>query len=106
MSHGLKILNGVYLFHTIIIYRSAELVDNSWLYMRTYLMDGFFGAEHLKMKNPEDDVILNDGLSFFVKEGPFRDYIKRGKQFNEVTPYRQQHATYSHNLPAIAMLKP
>ena len=34
-------------------------------------MDGNFQAEHIKMRNPENDVLLSDGTRFMVSKKPY-----------------------------------
>ncbi|KAK7696208.1 hypothetical protein QCA50_000861 [Cerrena zonata] len=51
--------------------------DDQWRFMRTLLADGNFKQEHLKMKNPEDDVPLSDGHGYFVAQKGFDEYIKK-----------------------------
>lgn len=42
-------------------------------------MDGNFTSEHLKMKNPEDDVRLSDGHGFMVGSKQYADHIQSAK---------------------------
>ncbi|KAI0038755.1 hypothetical protein FA95DRAFT_1505108, partial [Auriscalpium vulgare] len=45
------------------------------LVVRTFLMDGNFTAEHMKMRRPENDVALRDGLGFFVRRQPYQRHL-------------------------------
>ena len=36
------------------------------LFMQGFMMDGNFQAEHMKMRNPENDVPLSEGSGFMV----------------------------------------
>ena len=36
-------------------------------------MDGNFQAEHMKMRNPENDVPLSDGAGFMISKKPYDD---------------------------------
>ena len=36
------------------------------LFMQGFIMDGNFQAEHMKMRNPENDVPLSEGTGFMV----------------------------------------
>jgi hypothetical protein len=42
---------------------------------RGYVLDGNFSAEHLRMKCPEDEVILGDGTAFFVREKEYKNHL-------------------------------
>ena len=44
--------------------------------MRTLVADGNFKQDHLKMKNPSDDVTLSDGLGYMVGKDAFDNYIR------------------------------
>jgi len=39
-------------------------------------MDGNFQAEHMRMKNPENDVLLSDGTGFMVSKEPYKSHLK------------------------------
>ena len=39
-------------------------------------MDGNFQAEHMKMRNPENDVPLSDGAGFMVSKKPYELHLK------------------------------
>ena len=39
-------------------------------------MDGNFQAEHMKMRNPENDFPLTDGAGFMVSRGPYESHLK------------------------------
>jgi hypothetical protein len=47
-------------------------------------MDGNIKAEHQKMKNPGDDIILSDGGGFFVADKPYKAHLKLAKPFVDV----------------------
>jgi len=46
------------------------------LFMRGFMMDGNFQAEHMKMRNPENDVPLSDGAGFMVSKKPYELHLK------------------------------
>ncbi|KAH7903812.1 hypothetical protein BJ138DRAFT_1020037, partial [Hygrophoropsis aurantiaca] len=48
---------------------------NSWLVKARLVTDGNFSAQHMKMKNPEDDVSLTDGEGYMTTEGPYAEHI-------------------------------
>jgi len=39
-------------------------------------MDGNFQAEHMRIKNPEDDIPLSDGTGFMVSKEPYKSHLK------------------------------
>lgn len=53
-------------------------------YRRTVAGDGYFGAEHMKMRCPDADVSLTDGNDYFVTPKPYKDYIKNANDVQEV----------------------
>lgn len=40
------------------------------------IMDGNFGAQHQKMKNPQDDVRFSDGHGYMVTNGPYKEHLR------------------------------
>ncbi|KAI9435991.1 hypothetical protein H4582DRAFT_1817148, partial [Lactarius indigo] len=40
--------------------------NSKTLFMRGFMMDGNFQAEHMKMRNPENDIPLSEGTGFMV----------------------------------------
>jgi len=47
-------------------------------------MDGNFQAEHMKMKNPEEDVPLSDGTGFMVSKKPYELHLKSAVERQQV----------------------
>ena len=39
-------------------------------------MDGNFKQDHLKMKNPDEDVALSDGEGYMVGKKDFEEYLR------------------------------
>jgi hypothetical protein len=52
---------------------------------RQYVLDGNFTAQHMKMKNPGDDIVLSDGLGYMVMEGPYEEHIANTFKSKEVS---------------------
>ena len=48
-------------------------------------MDGNFQAEHMKMKNPENDVPLSDGTGFMVSKKPYELHLKSAVERRQVS---------------------
>jgi hypothetical protein len=46
------------------------------LFMRGFIMDGNFQAEHMKMRNPENDIPLSEGTGFMVSRKPYELHLK------------------------------
>lgn len=47
-------------------------------------MDGNFTAQHMKMRKPEDDVSLSDGLAYMVANEPYQKHIAQAANNEEV----------------------
>ena len=48
-------------------------------------MDGNFQAEHMKMRNPENDVPLSDGTGFMVIRAPYELHLKSAVERRQVS---------------------
>jgi hypothetical protein len=53
--------------------------------MRGFMMDGNFQAEHMKMRNPENDVPLSDGTGFMVSKKPYESHLKSAVERRQVS---------------------
>ena len=53
--------------------------------MRGFIMDGNFQVEHMKMKNPENDVPLSDGKGFMVSKEPYELHLKSAVERRQVS---------------------
>ena len=47
-------------------------------------MDGNFQAEHMRMRNPENDVALSDGAGFMVSKHPYELHLKLAVERRQV----------------------
>lgn len=47
-------------------------------------MDGNFTAQHMKMRKPEDDIPLSDGLAYMVANEPYQKHIAQAADNKEV----------------------
>jgi len=54
------------------------------LFMRGFMMDGNFQAEHMRMRNPENDVPLSDGAGFMVSKKPYELHLKSAVERRQV----------------------
>ncbi|KAH9840335.1 uncharacterized protein C8Q71DRAFT_722022 [Rhodofomes roseus] len=52
-----------------------EQDPDRWKFMQTFVMDGNFSAEHLKMRCPADDVAIGDGHGFMVTDAPYKNHL-------------------------------
>ena len=55
------------------------------LFMRGFMMDGNFQAEHMRMRNPENDVQLSDGAGFMVSKKPYELHLKSAVERRQVS---------------------
>jgi Kyakuja-Dileera-Zisupton transposase len=53
--------------------------------MRGFMMDGNFKAEHMKMRNPDNDVPLSDGTGFMVSRLPYEAHLKSAVEKRQVS---------------------
>jgi hypothetical protein len=53
--------------------------------MRGFMMDGNFKAEHMKMRNPENDVPLSNGTGFMVSKKPYELHLKSAVERRQVS---------------------
>ena len=54
------------------------------LFMRGFMMDGNFQVEHMRMRNPENDVPLSDGTGFMVSRKPYELHLKSAVERRQV----------------------
>jgi len=52
--------------------------------MQGFMMDGNFQAEHMRMRNPENDVPLSDGAGFMVGKKPYEEHLKSAVERRQV----------------------
>jgi hypothetical protein len=57
-----------------------------WRNSRILVMDANFKADHLIMRNPEDDVKLMDGEGYFVNDAKYQKHLRTAKESNHVCP--------------------
>ena len=48
-------------------------------------MDGNFQAEHMRMRNPENDAPLSDGTGFMVSKKPYKLHLKSAVERRHVS---------------------
>ena len=47
-------------------------------------MDGNFTAQHMKMRKPENDIPLSDGLAYMVGNEPYQEHISQAANNEKV----------------------
>ena len=55
-----------------------------WKYMQTFVIDGNFSAEHLKMRQPANDISIADGHGFMVTDGPYKQHLLEATEDRQV----------------------
>jgi hypothetical protein len=68
------------------------------------MMDGNFQAEHMKMRNPENDVPLFEGAGFMVSRIPYESHLQSAFERRQVssisgTAAGEAHARTEVNMP-------
>jgi len=48
------------------------------------MMDGNFQAEHMKMRNPQNDVPLSDGTGFMVSPTSYKLHLESALEMRQV----------------------
>jgi hypothetical protein len=71
------------------------------LFMRGFMMDGNFQAEHMRMKNPKTDVPLSDGTGFMVSKKPYESHLKSAAERQQVALYLTFRQAFTHTLAEI-----
>ena len=54
----------------------ANIYSSKILFMQGFMMDGNFQAEHMKMRNPENDVPLSKGTGFMVSQKSYELHLQ------------------------------
>ena len=67
----------------------AVLIVSRWLYTRSIVIDGNFSAEHLKMKQPEEDVALSPRGRYMVEPNRYELHLNTGKEVKQVSIYQE-----------------
>ncbi len=70
--------------HHSLLPTTNPLHSDQGKYMQKIMVDGWFKAKHLNMRNPWDDVSLDDGHTFTVTTEPYREHLKNAYHRNQV----------------------
>ena len=57
------------------------------LYLRSYVVDGNFKADHLKQKNDDTDVWLTDGEGFMTERSRYEAHLNAAKESTQVIQF-------------------
>ena len=57
------------------------------LYLRSYVADGNFKADHLKQKNDDTDVWLTDGEGFMTERSRYEAHLNAAKESTQVIQF-------------------
>ena len=68
---------------------AANICFSKNLFMQGFMIDGNFQAEHMRMRNPENNVPLSDRTGFMVSKEPYKLHLKSAVE-------RQQVSSISH----------
>ena len=71
------------------------------LFMRGFMMDGNFQAEHMRMRNPENDAPLSDGTGFMVSKELYESHLKSAVERRQVSPVSVFRQIFAHALTEI-----
>jgi hypothetical protein len=52
----------------------------SWVTRRTITVDGNFYADHIKMRRPDQDIMLTNGQGYMVDEIKYKEYLSVAKE--------------------------
>jgi hypothetical protein len=52
----------------------------SWVTRRTITVDGNFHADHIKMRRPDQDIMLTNGQGYMVDEIKYKEYLSVAKE--------------------------
>lgn len=64
---------------------AADSFFSKNIFMRGFMMDGNFQAEHMRMRNPKNDVPLSDGAGFMVSKKPYELHLKSAAARQQVS---------------------
>jgi hypothetical protein len=66
-------------------WKLLTLYSSKNLFMQGFIMDSNFQAEHMKMRNPENDVPLSNGTGFMVSKKPYELHLKSAVERRQVS---------------------
>jgi hypothetical protein len=51
-----------------------------WITRRTITVDGNFHADHIKMRRPDQDIMLTNGQGYMAEEARYKEYLSIAKE--------------------------
>lgn len=70
------------------------LMDYRWLYTRSIVIDGNFSAEHLKMRQPEQDIALSPGGRYMVEPKRYESHLNTGREIKQVCSLNRSNSLF------------
>jgi len=58
----------------------------NWVTRRTITVDGNFHADHIKMRRPDQDIMLTNGQGYMAEEVRYKEYLSFAKEPRVVGP--------------------
>ncbi|KAF8258334.1 hypothetical protein EI94DRAFT_1774220 [Lactarius quietus] len=74
-----------------------EHENSDVLFMRGFIMDGNFQTEHMKMRNPENDVPLFEGTGFMVSWKPYELHLQSALERQQRSTCHDHHTVNNAN---------
>jgi len=60
------------------------MIFDRWVYMRTFVMDGNFSAQHMKMRIQDNDVPITNGTGFMAETSRYSKHLMVSRGNTEV----------------------
>jgi hypothetical protein len=76
-------------YQLCVFFITIMLIISRWLYTRSIVIDGNFAAEHLKMRQPQNDIALSPGGRYMVEPKRYELHLNTGMEFNQVSGYKR-----------------
>lgn len=67
-----------------ILFLIQILINDSSVYMRSFVADGNVKADHLKQKTDDTDVWLTNGEGFMTQRDPYETHLSAAKESVQV----------------------
>ena len=82
----------------VIYHNMCNSYLDRWVYRRFFVADGNFKADHVRQKNPENDVWLSEGGGMTAKRDKYEDFLRNAKVISAVCiSSKHPRLSYSHN---------
>ncbi|KAG2741530.1 hypothetical protein P692DRAFT_201842254 [Suillus brevipes Sb2] len=64
------------------------LWEQKWLVMKRLVVDGNFTAQHMNMREPEQDIFLSDGSGYMVTDSEYQAHLASATEINAANANR------------------